>query len=270
MAIVAVVLLSSVVFAERQPYSRYQSIVDRQMFGVPPPGFDPTKPPSEVARGGSNAEQELTKEQAKLKSSIHFSVINVTPEGDTAVGFTDKSNPKEPHHYYLKVGEERDGWLVKDADAENKSMVIVRGELEVALTLGGDSSKLSGATGRVGDANGHPPLVVSSAGSPRSGLLGNRSALTSLRERRRLREVRLAAEERQVADEKKRLEEERAQREALEKQVREQEKEEMRQQFLSLADEIRKSRMASAKDGEAGMNGAARDEESASEEPANE
>ena len=267
----AVMLLSSVVFAERQPYSRYQSIVDRQMFGVPPPGFDPTKPPSEVARGGAKTEQELTKEQEKLKSSIVFSVINVTPEGDTAVGFTDKSDPKQLHHYYLKVGEERDGWLVKEADAANKSMVIVKGELEVSLTLGGDSSKLPDATGRAGEANvAVPQLIASSPVSARSGLLGNRSALTSLRERRRLREQRLAAEEQQIADEKKRLEEEKAQREAHEKQVREQEKEEMRQQFLSLADEIRKSRMASEKNENAATDGATHEESATSEESADE
>lgn len=266
----AVMLLSSVVFAERQPYSRYQSIVDRQMFGVPPPGFDPTKPPSEVARGGSKTEQELTKEQEKLKSSIVFSVINVTPEGDTAVGFTDKSDPKQLHHYYLKVGEERDGWLVKEADAANKSMVIVKGELEVSLTLGGDSSKLPDATGRTGEANVAVPLIASSPVSARSGLLGNRSALTSLRERRRQREQRLAAEEQQIADEKKRLEEEKAQREAHEKQVREQEKEEMRQQFLSLADEIRKSRMASEKNENTATDGATHEEPAASEVSADE
>ncbi len=244
----AATLLALVVFAERQPYARYQSIVDRQMFGVPPPGFDPTKPPSEVRKSESKTEQERAQEQERLKSSIHFSVINVTPDGHTAVGFTDKSNPKLPHHYYLKVGEERDGWTVKEADAAAKTMTIVRGELEVSLTLGGDSSKLPDATGRTDAAA--VPAVASSGGMPRSTLLGNRSALTSLRERRRQREQRLAVEEQQVADERRRLQEEKALREAHEKKLREQEKAEMRQQFLNLADEIRKSRMTAEKGGD--------------------
>ena len=67
--------------AAKQPYERYQSIVDRQMFGPLPPGFDPTKLPSEVTRTTAADEKQLTQEQEKLQSSIHFSAINVTPEG---------------------------------------------------------------------------------------------------------------------------------------------------------------------------------------------
>ena len=74
------VAASATAVAERQPYDRYQSIVDRQMFGPLPPNFDPTKSPAEVSKGsGSAAEKELTKEQEKVKSAIRFSVINVTP-----------------------------------------------------------------------------------------------------------------------------------------------------------------------------------------------
>ena len=64
------VLLLCVIFvlsalAERQPYERYQTIVDRQMFGPPPADFDPTKMPSEVAKTKAKADQELTKEQER-------------------------------------------------------------------------------------------------------------------------------------------------------------------------------------------------------------
>ena len=48
--------------AERQPVERYQSIIDRQMFGQPPPNFDPTVPPGLVQKGSSE-EKELTREQ---------------------------------------------------------------------------------------------------------------------------------------------------------------------------------------------------------------
>ena len=112
----AVVALSAA--AERQPYERYQSIVDRQMFGPLPVGFDPTKSPTEVSKSGGAAEKELTKEQEKVKSAVKFTVINVTPDGETAIGFTDNSDPKAPKHYYLKVGESRGGWEVKEADAK--------------------------------------------------------------------------------------------------------------------------------------------------------
>ena len=112
-ALAFLALAASALHAEQQPFERYQPIIDRQMFGQPPPNFDPAKPPSEAPRGGAaRGEEELTREQAVIKSSIHFSAINVTPDGATAVGFTDNSNPKTPVHYYLKVGEKRNGWEV--------------------------------------------------------------------------------------------------------------------------------------------------------------
>ena len=121
--------------AERQPVERYQSIIDRQMFGQPPPNFDPTVPPGLVQKGSSE-EKELTREQEAVKSSIHFSAINVTPSGDVAVGFTDNSDSKMPIHYYLKVGEVRNGWKVLEADPVKATMKIAKGDIEVELDLG--------------------------------------------------------------------------------------------------------------------------------------
>ena len=89
-------LLTAVASAEKQPFERYQSIIDRQMFGPLPPGFDPTKLPSEVQKSSSAQERELSKEQEQLKSAIHFSVINVAADGKTEVGFTDNSDPENP------------------------------------------------------------------------------------------------------------------------------------------------------------------------------
>ncbi len=136
---------------KKYPLERYQGIITRQMFGEPPEGYDPSKPPD--VRSGKNLssreEKELAKEQEKLKSSIHFSVINVSPSGEVYVGFTDGSDPKALRHYYLKVGEARDNWTVKEADAAAKKMTIVNTEgIEVALTLGGNSAMMAGATSR--------------------------------------------------------------------------------------------------------------------------
>jgi hypothetical protein len=47
-------------FAEKQPIERYQSIIDRQMFGPLPPGFDPAKSPNDVQKSSSRNEEELT------------------------------------------------------------------------------------------------------------------------------------------------------------------------------------------------------------------
>lgn len=228
-----VLLAAMTACAEKQPYERYQSIVDRQMFGPLPPGFDPTKSPNEVQKQSSKEEKQLTKEQEKLQSSIHFSVINVTPEGATAVGFTDNSDPKAPVHYYLKVGEKRNGWEVKEADAAEASMTIAKGDIEVSLKLGGNSAKDGTATARAG---------APAATSPqRLGLLGG-----SVRSRRMLREKQAqeaqakaaAAEQEKEAERQAQAEQEKAQREA--------ERAEQRQQLLAIQEELKRVREAKA------------------------
>ena len=182
--------------AERQPIDRYQSIIDRQMFGQPPPNFDPTKPPSQVQKG-SGDEKELTREQEAIKSAIHFSAINVTPAGDVAVGFTDNSDSKMPIHYYLKAGEERNGWKVLEADPVKATMKVAKGDIEVALDLGANSAKGGGSTARAG-VNAAPAFATANR---RTGLLGGRRSSAdgeqprpgmigaSLRERRAAREL---------------------------------------------------------------------------------
>ena len=230
-------VVAATLFAERQPFDRYQSIVDRQMFGVPPPGFDPTRPPSEVSRSDARAEEEqLTKEQEQIKSAIHFSMINVTPSGETAVGFTDSgTDPKNPSHYYLKVGESRNGWTVKEADPVKATMTIVKDEVEVSLKIG-DNSAQGGKNG----GKGAPPAAAA-AGGLRGGLLGG----ASLRDRRMLREQQrredAAAAAARKAEEEKRREEERA--EAEEEKARlAQEREEQRAQLQQIQEVLRKER----------------------------
>ena len=211
---VVVVCAVAVACAARQPYDRYQSIVDRQMFGPLPPGFDPTKSPAEVAKSSSSAaaEKELTKEQEKIKSSIHFSMINVTPEGTTAIGFTDNSDPKAPVNYYLKVGEKRNGWEVKEADAEAATMTIAKGDVEVSLSLGGDSSKDGGAKG-ASPAAAAPAARGGGFGAHR-GLLGSGGFGNTLRGRRMQRQQEAAAQQAAEAERAKQQAEEREARKA--------------------------------------------------------
>ena len=235
-------------FAEQQPFERYQPIIDRQMFGQPPPNFDPAKPPSEAPRGGvRGSEEELTREQAVIKSSIHFSAINVTPDGATAVGFTDNSNPKTPVHYYLKVGEERNGWKVTEADPVKAEMTIVKDEVEVTLKLGENSG--GGKGGARGGVNAANAAMRDMAGrglgaGQRAGLLGARRGAFaagtadgeagkpggSLRERRAQREAERAAEE------------------AKERAKREAEREEQRKELQLLKDELKAQRDAAEKE----------------------
>ena len=225
------VLSAAAALADRHPFERYQTIIDRQMFGPPPPGFDPTKMPSEVVRSsGRQQEKELTKEQEKLQSSIRFSAINVTPEGATAVGFTDNSNPKTPVHYYLKVGESRDGWNVVSADAKTATMTIVKGDVEVTLTLGGSTTG-----GPAGGKGGGP------AGDGKGGLSGSK-LLNTLHARRAARESKTEAELAKMRAERDAERAERARRDEEEAAKREEERAEQRKQLQAIQDELRRAR----------------------------
>lgn len=238
-------LAAVVVAAERLPLERYQSIIDRQMFGEPPPGFDPTRPPSEVTKA---EQRELSKEQEKLQSSISFSVINVTPQGDTMVGFSDNSE-KPPKHYYLKVGEENGGWLVKEADPIGGTMTIQKDNIEVSLTIGGNSANDPNANSRVAASATRAPATT--ANRPFGGANAARSAgwspSGSLRQRRMFRQQQAAedAERRrqEAADAAARQQEEAAQREE-ESAKRAAEREEMRANLLQVQEQLKKVREA--------------------------
>ena len=211
------------------PFDRYQSIVDRQMFGPVPKGFDPTKNPADVKANGKAAEKELTKEQEQLQASIHFSMINITPSGAVAVGFTDNSDSKNPVHYYLKVGEVRNGWEVKEADPVKAWMKIAKGEVEVECELGGKSGKQSGGSsdapgagvaGKPGNGGGRGAAALPANGlRGRSGLLGTAK---SLRARREEREAQQREREAKAAEEKAAREEREAQRDAEFQEMKEQ------------------------------------------------
>ena len=238
--------------AERQPIDRYQSIIDRQMFGQPPPNFDPTKPASQVQKGASD-EKELTREQEAVKSSIHFSAINVTPSGDVAVGFTDNSDSKLPVHYYLKVGEERNGWKVLEADPIKATMKVAKGDIEVALDLGANSAKGGGSTARAG-VNAAPAIAanrragllgggvkrpLSGGAEPRTGMPG-----ASLRERRALREQARAEEAAKEKELEAKRQAEAAEKEKEREAQRQAEREEQRRELQLLKDELKAQREA--------------------------
>ena len=254
--VVLAVLAVSAAFAEKQPFERYQSIIDRQMFGPLPPGFDPTKSPNDVQKTLGKSDAELTQDQAKLKSAIRFFVIDTKADGSVAVGFTDNSDPKTPKNYYLKVGETRDGWEVKEADPDTAKMTIAKGEVEVSLTLGGNSASGGGTTAAA------PAAASASNGlSRRSGLLGGGLlGGGTLRARRMQRQQEAAAAEAKQQEAKAAAEAERQAQVEAEKQQREAERAEQRQQLLAIQEELKRVREAKA---------AAAREESANESDGN-
>ena len=234
---------SAALFAERYEFDRYQSVVDRQMFGPLPEGFDPSKPPSEVQKTTAKAEKELTKEQEKIKSAVRFSAINVTPSGETAVGFSDSSNPKEVRHYYLKVGEKRDGWEVKAADPLKATMTIAKGDITLDLELGANTANGGGNATRnapAANAGGGRRLAGDRA---TGGLLGGGTMRGRMMERRRQREEAEADAQAKAEAAKAKEEAEKAQA-AEEKAQRDAEREQQRQQLQAIQEELKRAREA--------------------------
>ena len=215
--------------AEKMPYEPYETIIERQMFGPLPDDFDPTKLPSEVSkssssRGGKTGE-ELTKEEQQLKSAINFSMINVTPDGEVKVGFTDNSDKQTPRNYYMGVGEELDGWLVKEANPSNATMTVVKGEIEVTLKVGGDSAKSDGATARAGS---------SKANAGRSSLLGGGKPRLSNKQQR----AKLMADNAEMRQKMLEMQEEQKRREE-EEERRKKDLEENRESIMSELNQLK-------------------------------
>lgn len=222
-------------------FERYKTIIDRMPFGPEPSGFNPDAPPGTVPKGGGVAageggldEQQRSEEEMKILSSVRVSMLNVTPSGKVAVGFTDSSRQPSAN-YYLKVGETRDGWTVKDADARAMTVVLANQEgveatLKLGETAGGDAKGgKKGPTGGLKRLSSGRPAVQPSNEPESPG-----SALANLRARRQLREANAAEERaRQAAAA------------AEEKQAREQaaaDREQQREALLQIQEELRRQR----------------------------
>jgi flagellar biosynthesis GTPase FlhF len=142
-----------VVCSAAMPYERYQSIVDRKPFGPEPVNFDPEAAPGSAAAnaaalaGGEMTAEQRTVEEQQMAANVRVSMINVTPAGAVAVGFTDSSvQPAE--NYYLIVGRSQNGWTVKSADPATESVTLEKGGIEVTVKLGETSGGGKGANAR--------------------------------------------------------------------------------------------------------------------------
>ena len=251
-------------------FARYQTILDRQPFGPPPPGFDPSLPVGQQAGGGAanadggKTEAEISAEEQKMMSSVRVSVLNVTPSGAVMVGFTD-STTQPPVNYYLKVGEtstDSAKWLVKDANPSEGSVSLSKDGIDITLSVGGETKKgapMAGKPAAPGMAGMRPtaPMPIRSRNPP--GGIGEKpsadeapgGALARLRERRMQRQAdeaarRQAAETARVEREARQAQE-RAEHEAKLEAEREQqrvEREQQRQALLQIQEELRRQREA--------------------------
>lgn len=235
---------ASVAFGEKLPFDRYQSVVDRMPFGQPPPGFDPFVRPSEAAATAAAAEgPELTADQQQLQKAVSFSVINVESDGTVKVGFIDNSDAKSPKCYYMAVGEQRDGWLVKEGDPSKKTMTVEKDGVEVSLDLGAKSAASPGKPavgGRTARAMAAArPGVATGGGTPPMSIRGRRAAREA--EERAAAEAR-AKEAAAREAERSAREAERNEREAAEKAERDAEREAQREQLRKIQEELKRAR----------------------------
>jgi flagellar biosynthesis GTPase FlhF len=262
-----------------QPYERYQTIVDRKPFGPEPVNFDPEAAPGSAAANvaaaaGEMTEAQRTVEEQQLASSVRVSMINVTPSGAVAVGFTDTSvNPAE--NYYLIVGRSQNGWTVKSADPATESVTLEKGGVDVTVKLG-ETSGGKGKDARAHRANrpmtlqargGAPAAPAPEAaadaappGAPMGGLARLRMRRAEMRARAQVeaeQKAQAAAKEAAEREEREAREAEekraRAEREAREAEEREQQREALRQ----IQEQLRKDReaKAAAQDGEHNQEG---------------
>lgn len=133
---IAICLQSGVVFATQQqsfippPFSHYEPILERMPFGELPQNFGMAVDPSAAKDA---ARQQM--EQEKLARKINMSAVNITPQGETAIGFTDLSQ-KPPASYYLVVGDESGGWKVNNANYTEETAQIEKDGVTIELKLG--------------------------------------------------------------------------------------------------------------------------------------
>ena len=254
---------ASVAYAVAQPFERYATIIERKPFGPEPVNFNPEAAPGSpeaVAAGAVMTEDQRTVEEQQLAARVRVSMINITPAGDVAIGFTDTSvNPAE--NYYLKVGKSQNGWTVKNADPSAESVTLEKGGVEVTVKLG-ETSGGGNAKGGKNPKSNRPMILPSrnndapalaaepaqedAAGDPRLG------GLARLRRKRaEMREAaRVAAEKKQQAEVAAAAErEEREAREAEEKRAREErdareaeERAQQREALRQIQEQLRKER----------------------------
>jgi hypothetical protein len=205
---------------EKRSFDRYQSIIERMPFGPAPDGFDPSVPPAKAAVRGKGAElskAEVTQEQQQILRAINFSVINIDDDGTVAVGFSDNTDPKKAMHYYLKVGESRNGWEVLSADPKAQTMSIKKNDVEVTMKLGDREAVQKSPTAQ--SPGSAAPALANAQGSSENSLLSKGRPLLgrTLQARRMMREEK---ERQQQEAEARRVEQQRHDQ-ALREQMKE-------------------------------------------------
>jgi len=144
-------------------FEAYQPILDRMPFGVLPSNFNAASADPATVK----SEEQAKVEQQNLARQISMSAVNVTPDGQTAIGFTDLS-AKPPINYFLLVGSAANGWKVISADYDEELATIEKDGVSITLKLG------KGMVETPPPQSGLPAPATAKGSSP-FGALGSRS-----------------------------------------------------------------------------------------------
>jgi len=240
-------LSMSMASAGERTFEEYQPIVERQMFGKAPNGFDPSKRPSGSHSADAAEAKAMQEEQNKLLKAVDFTVINIEENDLVMVGFTDRTDPKTPRHYYMAEGEVRGDWTVKAADPVNRTMTLVYKDFELNLDMAN-----SGAAAKAGEKGERAITLPASAvkAEPGNGYMINLSSALAEKGSRPGRGLLGDVPPSQMGAKfrrHKRAEEEAAREEARTEQLR-QEHEARKEEFERMREELREGYTAAIQD----------------------
>ena len=219
----------------------YETILKRMPFGPLPPNFNPDAPPGTAAgpAAAENEEAQLTEDEQQIVSSVRVSILNVTPSGAVAVGFTD-SAATPPANYYMKVGEKRDVWEVKEADPAEQTVVLVKNGVEATLKVGegvaGGDKKAKGTVARTMPSS--PRGIMRTAGG---GPADGRPHLTGM-DRLRARRMRSAEDLKAEEDRREAVAAEARKNAAQAAAQAAAEREQQREALMQIQEELRRQR----------------------------
>lgn len=139
-------------------FDTYQPIIDRMPFGALPANFgqEPVNTAPDQSAMLAQAEQQ------KLAAQVNVSAVNITPDGQTAVGFTDLA-AKPPANYFLRVGASADGWTVVSADFDAETVSLLKDGVTLPLRLGKGNLDLSSPPVKPPAAGSVPPASPAAA-----------------------------------------------------------------------------------------------------------
>jgi hypothetical protein len=117
----------AMVTSTKDSFAPYQVIIDRAIFGKPPP--------AKVAPVAAPVPDPAQKQAEALAKKITLKAVNCTPSGNTAVGLID-NDAKPPRILYLNVGDTVDGYTILAADNDAETATIEKDGVVISLQLG--------------------------------------------------------------------------------------------------------------------------------------